>query len=56
VVQQQLPKAADTDAKMTTRATGLLSAAYKGHKAMVRLLLEKGANVDAKMYNGQTVL
>jgi ankyrin repeat protein len=31
-------------------------AAESGHKAMMRLLLEKGADVDAKANDGSTVL
>jgi hypothetical protein len=43
-------------AKTANRGTALLHAAQNSHKQVVRLLLEKGANVKAEDFQQQTAL
>jgi len=47
----------DVDAKFTNlRATALLAAAQNGHLTIVRLLLAKGAAIEARLASGETAL
>jgi hypothetical protein len=48
-------KGVDVDCK-ESGLTPLSSAAYKGHEAIVRILLENGANIESKRRDGRTPL
>ena len=61
--QRRLPKAcqrrqgkAETDMAMTDVATAMMHASVFGHVDVVRLLLEAGADKNATMKDGETVL
>ncbi|KAM6508512.1 hypothetical protein FALCPG4_018352 [Fusarium falciforme] len=51
----QLSRAVETEHNIGDQTT-LLRAAMNGHEAMARLLVEKGANIKAKNYYGNTPL
>jgi ankyrin repeat protein len=45
-----------TETKNNKGRTALLSAAWNGHEAVARLLLEKGADIEAEDLDGRTAL
>ena len=54
VVEMLLDAGADVDAKDKKGWTALICAAHWDHLAAVKLLVEKGANVNAKIDGGKT--
>jgi ankyrin repeat protein len=55
VMMALLKNGHDLDSEDTDGRTPLLFAVWSGHKAVARLLLEKGARIEAKdKFNGQT--
>ena len=56
-VRLLLEKGADVDAKKSdSHVTPLMLAAVQGHVAVIRVLLEKGANVNERSNSGWTAL
>ena len=56
-VKQHIAAGTDVDAKTSyTKLTPLMNAARVGHKEIVELLIEKGADVKAKDEGGKTPL
>jgi ankyrin repeat protein len=53
-VKQHLAAGADVNAKEGVGATPLPAAAFEGHKEIVELLIEKGADVNTKGSEGRT--
>lgn len=56
LVQAHLEHGTDTEALNASDETPLLVASSKGYKEIVRLLLDKGANVHARNYFGHTAV
>jgi Ankyrin repeats (many copies)/Ankyrin repeats (3 copies) len=54
--RERVPRVAALIAWVLRYDTGLINAAREGHEAVVRQLLEKGANIDAKTNRRETAL
>ena len=55
-VKQHLAAGTDVDSRNNHINTPLMNAAYEGHKEIVELLINNGADVSAKTHIGQTAL
>ncbi|MEW5800010.1 MAG: ankyrin repeat domain-containing protein [Bacteroidota bacterium] len=54
-VKRLIPDLVDIDKKNSKGWSGLIMAAFNGHVDIVSVLIDNGANVNDKNYNGTTV-